>query len=63
MSERERRARTTAGLSLALALAGITFGAWSGQPLLTGLGLGGAIATIISALWYFYERGKRLTER
>lgn len=62
MSSRERRAKRTAGLSLALALAGLTFGAWLHQPLLTGVGLGGAVATILAAVWYAYERGRRLTE-
>lgn len=61
MSERERRARTMAGIALALAMAGVTFGMWLRQPLLLGVGFGGAVATILAALWFFYERGKRIT--
>jgi hypothetical protein len=50
-----------AGLGLAMAMAGLTFGMWLRQPILLGVGFGAAVATIAAALWYFYERGKRLT--
>jgi len=54
------RAIAVAGLGITI-VALLLYSA-SGSPLLLATALVGALATFMAALWYFLERGKRLTE-